>query len=158
MADQIGTYDDEPGEPNRAACALPQKRGVRKLEELTDEERQTLAQGGYVDGLDGRYYGVGMRFNRGKPPIWRGFISYFPRAIEKVAEVSGFGANKYAWNNWQNIDEWEENLRDSLGRHYVNQGKGRKFDKETKLLEAAHLAWNAMAYLEKLAQEDEDEE
>lgn len=134
---------------------------------LTASELTTLQTGGTVYhpvesggviGGDAKFWGVGMRFNTGKPPIWKGFINYFPRAMELVAFVSEFGANKYAWDNWQSITDWENNLRDSLSRHLVNQGKGRVYDKETKLLEAAHLAWNANAYLEMLAKSMETDD
>lgn len=157
MAEQIGAYDDEAAYwPTRAD---EEKAGIHAdVSQLTEEDRKVLSQGGLVQGRDAKWWGVGMRFNTGKPPVWKGFVNYFPRAMERVAFVSEFGAKKYAWDNWQSIDNWENNIRDSLARHLVNQGKGQLLDKETGLLEAAHLAWNAMAYLEKLAQELEGSE
>jgi hypothetical protein len=41
-----------------------------------------------------------VKYDGGKAPIYRGAVSYFPRAIEAVAAVSAFGASKYAWKGW----------------------------------------------------------
>lgn len=39
-----------------------------------------------------------IKYDAGKPCVYRGLIQYFPRAGKAVAEISTFGANKYAWN------------------------------------------------------------
>lgn len=123
---------------------------------LTPDQIDVLRQGGSIYGKNAAEWGVGMRFNAGKAPVWRGFINYFPRAIEAVSRVSAFGANKYAWNNWQNIDDYYDNITDSLSRHLVNEAKGRALDVDSELEEAAHLAWNAMARLELIVKDREN--
>lgn len=115
---------------------------------LTPEELACLQNGGIVRDKDAAAWGVGMRFNSSKPPVWRGFINYFPRAIEAVSKVSEFGANKYAWDNWQQLEDGATNCTDSLVRHLINEAKGRVLDVDSEELEAAHAAWNAMARLE----------
>lgn len=128
----------------------------KTAEDLTPDERACLAGGGTVLGRDAKSWGVGMRFNGGKPPVWRGFFNYFPKAIRAVAEVSGFGASKYDWNNWQMLEDGYTNCSDSLARHLENEAeKGRlSKDVDSNLLDAAHSAWNAMARLEHLLNEE----
>lgn len=121
-----------------------------KLRKLTPEEVDCLREGGTVEGGDARAWGVGMRFTTGKSPVWQGFLNYFPDAIREVAKVSEFGAKKYDWNNWQQLENGYTNCTNSLARHLCNEAeKGPEgLDDESELLEAAHTAWNAMARLQ----------
>lgn len=82
----------------------------------------------------------GLRFNEGK-------IRYDllePYAMEKLAEVFTKGAQKYEDHNWLKGLKWS-NITSSLKRHLAAYENGEDFDKETNLLHAAHIAWNAMA-------------
>lgn len=91
-----------------------------------------------------------IKYDGGKAPIYRGAISYFPRAIEAVAAVSGFGASKYAWKGWEGVDDGFNRYSDALVRHLAYEGKGESIDPDSGLLHAAHAAWNALARLELL--------
>lgn len=133
---------------------------IRKIEEPTvDEVWEIGADEKYIKKADpatekevDEAAGVGKRYDDGKPPVVAGFINYFPRAIEAVAFVSKYGADKYelsfADKNWQRLSI--ERLIESGPRHLIGQCKGETYDPESKLLHAAHEAWNAMAKLEKI--------
>ena len=91
---------------------------------------------------------VGLKFDNGKSPVFKGSFAYFPRAIEAVATVSAFGASKYAWGNWQYVDNGVERYTDALARHVLAEGKGEVLDPESGLPHAWHSAWNALARIE----------
>jgi hypothetical protein len=85
--------------------------------------------------------------DQGKAPVVRGVLGYFPRAIKAVAQVSDFGAKKYAWGGWLHVVDGFIRYTDGLGRHLVEEGI-QETDDESGLLHAAHAAWNALARLE----------
>ena len=99
-----------------------------------------------------------IKYDGGKAPIFRGAISYFPRAIESVAAVSLFGATKYAWKGWENVDDGYNRYSDAMVRHLAYEGKGEVLDPDSGLLHASHAAWNALARLELLIRERENVE
>ena len=91
----------------------------------------------------------GLKFDAGKAPIWRGFIKYFPRAIEAVANVSKFGFETYkSWGGWVDLPEAFDRYADAEGRHLIGHAKGELNAQDSNLLHLAHKAWNAMAELE----------
>lgn len=94
----------------------------------------------------------GRKDDTGKSPVVRGFMQYFPNALAAVADVSGFGATKYAWGNWVFVDGGIERYTEALGRHLLAEAS-ESHDPESKLLHAAHAAWNAMARLELMLKE-----
>jgi|TARA_Y100000310_G_scaffold345202_1_gene462627 hypothetical protein len=93
------------------------------------------------------------KYDDEKSRVVKGFFHYFPHAIEEVARVSMFGAKKYDWNNWQDLKDGLERYTDALGRHLVQEGYEAE-DPDSGLLHAAHVAWNAMARLEKILTEE----
>lgn len=92
----------------------------------------------------------GAKLDAGKAPVWKGFISYFPRAMLRVADVSHFGSKKYTWGGWKTVDDGFNRYTDALMRHLAYEAQGEVLDPETEIEHAAHAAWNAMARLEKL--------
>lgn len=96
-----------------------------------------------------------IKYDGGKSPIYRGAISYFPRAIEAVASVSGFGASKYAWKGWEGVDDGVNRYSDAMVRHLTREGQGEVLDPDSGLLHAAHVAWGALARLELMLREKE---
>ncbi len=68
-------------------------------------------------------------------------------ALEAVAEVLTFGARKYAENGWQQIDHAENRYTAALLRHLVAIQRGEKYDAESGLSHAAHMATNALFIL-----------
>lgn len=95
----------------------------------------------------------GAKLDAGKPCVFRGAIGYFPRAIERVAAVSTFGASKYAWKGWETVPDGVDRYSDALGRHLLYEGRGELLDPDSGLEHAAHAAWNALARLELMLRE-----
>lgn len=114
------------------------------LKEWTNDDPTTIASGA-------------VKYDGGKPCVYRGAIDYFPRAIEQVAAVSTFGATKYAWKGWQDVPSGFERYSDAMVRHLIQEGKGETEDRDSRLLHAAHTAWNALARLELILRDLEPE-
>lgn len=89
-----------------------------------------------------------IKYDAGKPALYRGAIDYFPRALEAVAGVSTFGAKKYAWKGWEGVDDGVARYSDAMVRHLISEAKGEVVDPDSNLLHAAHAAWGALARLE----------
>ena len=85
----------------------------------------------------------GMKFDDGKLPVGQ-FIRDFKYAILEVTKIWAFGANKYAKGNWKHLLGGEERYGDAEIRHFL---EGDTLDEESKILHAAHKAWNALAEL-----------
>lgn len=95
--------------------------------------------------------------DQGKVPILKGAIAYFPRAIKAVAAVSAWGATKYAWAGWRHVPDGFDRYSDAMVRHLVAEAEDEVLDPESGLLHAAHTAWNALARLELLIQQQSEE-
>lgn len=93
------------------------------------------------------------KYDGGKSPVFRGAISYFPRAISAVAAVSAFGVSKYAWKGWEQVDDGLNRYSDALARHLLYESMGEDVDPDSNLLHASHTAWNALARLELILKE-----
>jgi len=98
----------------------------------------------------------GIKHDKGKPNINKGFLEYFPRAIEEVAKVSVFGAEKYDWGNWRLLEDAVSRYQDANLRHLTSVAKGEEIDSESGFLHLAHAAWNALAVLELKLKENVD--
>lgn len=98
-----------------------------------------------------------IKYDNGKPCVYRGLVKYFPRAATAVAEVSTFGANKYAWNGWQEVDDGINRYSDAMMRHIMQEAEGEEFDTDSELRHAAHTAWGALARLELILRNEEYE-
>lgn len=82
------------------------------------------------------------RFDEGKVrhdlvPAW---------AIEKLAEVYTYGAQKYDDNNWWKGMKWSK-VMGPLERHYNKWKRGRIQDDESNCYHLAMVAWNAIALM-----------
>lgn len=95
----------------------------------------------------------GAKLDAGKPSVYRGLVDYFPRACMAVAEVSTVGAKKYTWKGWETVPDGFGRYSDALSRHLLYESIDGPLDKDTGLLHASHLAWNALARLELLLKE-----
>lgn len=93
------------------------------------------------------------KYDGGKIPVFRGAIGYFPTALKAVAEISYFGARKYAWAGWRGVDDGINRYTDGLMRHLLAEAEGETRDPDSELLHAAHTAWNALARLELIIEE-----
>lgn len=89
-----------------------------------------------------------IKYDAGKPAVWQGLINYFPRALWKVSEISTFGAQKYAWNGWEDVQNGFNRYRDAQFRHALKEAMGETIDPDSQLEHLAHEAWGALASLE----------
>lgn len=95
--------------------------------------------------------------DEGKAPIYQGFIQYFPRAIEAVANVSKFGYEKYGtWGGWLGVEDGINRYMDAKCRHMIDEAKGEERAQDSQLRHAEHEAWGAMAKLELLLRGQEN--
>lgn len=118
----------------------------------------TTTKAEYTNDSNEKVASGAVKYDGGKAPIFRGALLYFPRAMEKVAAVSQFGASKYAWNGWRNVDDGYNRYSDAMVRHLAYEGKGEVLDPESGLPHAAHAAWNALARLELALHQEEQME
>lgn len=79
----------------------------------------------------------------------------FSRALQEVGKVGTYGANKYTPNGWIQVENGIERYSDALLRHLLAEASSEAFDKDTDLLHAAHVAWNALARLDLILREKE---
>lgn len=106
---------------------------------------------------------MGAKLDAGKSPVLRGVLQYFPRATLAKAHLSAYGANKYAWQGWQKVDDGIARYGDAIGRHLVKEAIEGIWDLEvlndpkypTNMLHATAVAWNADARLELMLREME---
>lgn len=104
----------------------------RQLKDLVDHYHRNKPEVIQTDG-------GGLRYNTGKPKhhLIPGF------AMNEVAKVFTFGADKYGDNNWQRGMDWSDVIG-SMSRHYNAILRGEDFDNETGYLHSSHLATNAI--------------
>ena len=91
----------------------------------------------------------------GKAPVFRGALSYFPRAISAVAELSLVGSRTHRWDGWRDLPDGYNRYSDALVRHLIREGSGEVLDPGSGLLHATHACWNSLARLELLLKERE---
>jgi len=114
-----------------------------------------------LDGIDPPVSTVvpgpgGLRFDAGKVPL-----ELLPSdALEMVARILEFGANKYARRNWEKGMKWSRVVGPLL-RHTFKWLRGEDNDPETGYNHMAHVACNALflcAYIARGAGEDDRKE
>jgi hypothetical protein len=91
----------------------------------------------------------GAKLDAYKPRSWL-VLGGFANALQAVAEVGTFGANKYTADGWKQVDNGFSRYSDAMLRHVLAEAAGDELDPESSLLHAAHGAWNALARLELL--------
>lgn len=87
------------------------------------------------------------RFNGGKPKLGY-FLRSFPKALEAVARVKEFGANKYNDGNWRLGNKPDDEYIDSGTRHLVAFLNGETYDQDSGCHHLGHAIWNLCALLE----------
>jgi hypothetical protein len=97
-----------------------------------------------------------VKYDGGKPCVWQGVINYFPRALMGVAEISTFGAQKYAWAGWEKVENGFARYKDAQFCHALKEAMGEEVDPDSKLLHLKHEAWGALASLELYLREHEN--
>lgn len=98
----------------------------------------------------------GAKLDSGKAPITRGVVRQSPRAMEAIAHLTQYGAEKYSWQGWAEVPDGVNRYADARGRHEVAIGRGEEVDDDSGCLHLTAVAWNALAELElKLRQSEE---
>ena len=87
----------------------------------------------------------GAKLDNGK--VRAGVLADFGEALDAVAMVGTYGANKYTRNGWESVPNAIERYTDAKWRHLLAQHE-RMYDHESELMHLAHEAWNVLAVLE----------
>lgn len=114
------------------------------------------AQSAEIDPNGKQQHEPGAKLDQGKPPIWQGALSYFPRSLASIAKVSAIGARKYAWKGWESVPDGFNRYSNALARHFLAES-WEEVDTDTQCLHAEQVAWNSCARLELLLKAKEQE-
>ena len=137
----------------------PPELGMKDLRIPNSEEKEVTSLGKEFTTDDPSKIGTGaIKYDGGKPALWRGVMQYFPRAVQAVGDISTFGARKYAWAGWEGVEDGIARYSDAMVRHLAKEGAGETVDPDSGLLHAAHTAWGAMARLELILREMEQKD
>lgn len=96
----------------------------------------------------------GKKFDKGKPRLAE-MVSDFREPLIEVAKIWAFGADKYDKGNWRYVSEGKDRYSNAMLRHLLAESD-RAVDDESLLLHAAHVAWNALARLYFILQEQKE--
>lgn len=99
---------------------------------------------------------TGIKFDQDKPRLAE-MITDFASELEELCKVWTFGANKYSKSNWKLVKNGKERYSNALLRHLMAENINL-YDKESSLLHASHIAFNALARLHFILKEIEGEE
>ena len=112
-----------------------------------DHETLDTQTFGEIDPTGRDMHDPGAKGDYGKTDpelIMRGFA----RALDAVAQVATYGAKKYTRDGWESVPDGQRRYTSAMYRHLLAEHQGTSKDADTKLLHAAHTAWNALARLE----------
>jgi hypothetical protein len=126
------------------------------MSRIGEHRRQWAASKGYhspassptesdPNGIDAHAPGAKLDAGKNRCAL---VINGFSRALWQVSLVGTFGAAKYTPNGWKEVENGIERYSDAMDRHLLMEASGEEFDPDSKLLHAAHAAWNALARLE----------
>lgn len=94
--------------------------------------------------------------DQGKPKVYQ-MKKDFGKALLAVADVTSYGVEKYQKpGSWKEVVDAYDRYEDALGRHDL-QSTFERNDLESARLHLAHRAWNALATLQILLEEVENE-
>ena len=86
---------------------------------------------------------LGLKYDHGKPR----YDLLPPVAIDELAKILTFGAEKYAPNSWQKVEHAKERYTAALLRHLYAWLGGEYFDPESGLPHLYHVGANLMFLL-----------
>lgn len=120
----------------------------------------TFEIGNTVDPMILDQHKAGAKLDAGKPDM--SLLGYFGKALEAVAEVGTAGARKYTRGGWQSVDDGINRYTAAMLRHFFKEqyeeGDGDLRPYLGKdVLHASQVAWNALARLEMILREKENE-
>ena len=94
----------------------------------------------------------GIKYDQGKLRLAE-MITDFAPELEELCKVWEFGANKYGKSNWKDLEYAEIRYTNALLRHLIAEEQEGAYDKESNLLHAAHIAFNALARMHFILQD-----
>lgn len=97
-------------------------------------------------------HAAGAKLDAGKVRVGLVLLG-FAQALEQVARVGTYGAEKYSDNGWMQVPDGVRRYTDAMMRHLLAEAIGEKIDPATGLPHAAHCAWNALARLDLMLRE-----
>lgn len=78
----------------------------------------------------------------------------FSNALWEVGEVGTKGAEKYTDHGWREVPEGHSRYLDAAFRHLLKYLMGESEDFDSKQHHLAHAAWNTLAALQLIGEED----
>lgn len=96
---------------------------------------------------------AGAKLDAGKPDL--SLLLLFGRALRAVGAVGTFGATKYTRGGWQEVPNGQERYTAAMLRHVLKEQE-EFMDAEIGQPHAAAVAWNALARLELMLREQEN--
>ena len=88
---------------------------------------------------------TGIKYDTDKPRLAEMIID-FKEPLQELCKVWTFGANKYTKSNWKLLENGVDRYTNALVRHLIAEDDNL-YDYESKLLHAAHIAFNSLARL-----------
>lgn len=85
----------------------------------------------------------GLKYDGGKPR-WSLLMRGCANALQAAVRVLTFGAQKYADDSWQGVQNGQQRYRDALYRHMNAIERGELVDDESGESHWAHVATNAL--------------
>lgn len=76
------------------------------------------------------------------------FLGAFANALDSVARVGEFGAQKYTEGGWLEVPDGIKRYGNAAMRHWLARKQGEVNDDQTGMLHLAHECWNKLAELE----------
>lgn len=98
----------------------------------------------------------GNKYDSGKPRVGE-MLQDFALPLLEVTKAWEYGASKYEKRNWRKVENGKDRYTNALLRHLLAEEE-RLVDDESNLLHAAHVAWNALARLWFILQEQKPKE
>ncbi len=131
FSDYWGVNDTDLGGTWQFVCTTEEFNAmVAEMSEGFEEyKREYTGVKEAVEGVE-----LGLKHDQDKP-----MYNLLPaNAIDSLAKVLTFGANKYAPNSWQNVEDGIERYRAALLRHTFAMQRGELIDEESGLPHSAH--------------------
>lgn len=95
----------------------------------------------------------GIKYDNGKLRLAEMIVD-FRVPLEELCKVWEFGADKYEKSNWKKLDNGIDRYSNALMRHLIAEDICI-YDNESNLLHAAHIAFNALARLHFIIENEE---
>lgn len=99
---------------------------------------------------------IGIKYDNDKPRLGE-MVCDFKLPMLELCKVWEFGANKYSKSNWKLVKDGKDRYTNALLRHLMAE-EDDMYDDESGYLHAAHIAFNALARLYFIKQEQHKSE